>query len=222
MVAALVPKGARLADVGTDHAYLPIRLLQRGVVSSAVASDIRPGPLRAAEKNRDACGVPGLRCVLCDGLDGISPQDADTVVIAGMGGETIVDILRRAPWAAREARLILQPMSRPDVLRAWLCDNGVRILGEHLAFDHGRLYQAMEAERGEASVLSACERYTGAYGLISRDPLFPELLDHYEKKFSIAAEGAGRSGTEREEAARWQRLLAEIGEMRRMYHAERI
>lgn len=222
LIASLVPAGAKLVDVGTDHAYLPIRLLQQRAVSSVIATDIRPGPLQAALKNKDVSGAEGLRCVLTDGLDGISPNEADTVVLAGIGGETIVDILNRAPWALRDTRLILQPMSRPDVLRLWLCDHCVRITGEHLVMDHGKLYQIVEAQQGIAPTLSALETYTGEYGLISRDPLFPVLLQRYEKKFSVAAAGADSSQNDRSASGNWRSLLSEIETMRRRYHAESI
>ena len=113
-IAALVPDGARLADVGTDHALLPIRLLLDGKIQSAVATDIRSGPLSRAKENAYAAGVQDLSCVLCDGLTGISPDSVDTVVIAGMGGENIAAILRAAPWACRNALCILQPKARPE------------------------------------------------------------------------------------------------------------
>ena len=131
-IAALVPDGARLADVGTDHALLPIRLLLDGKIQSAVATDIRPGPLSRAKENAYAAGVQDLSCVLCDGLTGISPDSVDTVVIAGMGGENIAAILRAAPWACRNALCILQPMSRPEELRAALPSLGLTIRAERL------------------------------------------------------------------------------------------
>ena len=102
-IAALVPDGARLADIGTDHALLPIRLLLDGKIQSAIAADIRPGPLSRAKENACAAMVTNLSCVLCDGLTGISPDSVDTVVIAGMGGENIAGILRAAPWACSGA-----------------------------------------------------------------------------------------------------------------------
>ena len=138
-IAALVPDGARLADVGTDHALLPIRLLLDGKIQSAVATDIRPGPLSRAKENACAAGVQDLFCVLCDGLTGISPDSVDTVVIAGMGGENIAAILRAAPWACRNALCILQPMSRPEELRAALPSLGLMIRAERLVRDAGRL-----------------------------------------------------------------------------------
>ena len=105
-IAALVPDGARLADVGTDHALLPIRLLLDGKIQSAVATDIRPGPLSRAKENAYAAGVQDLSCVLCDGLTDVSPDSVDTVVIAGMGGENIAAILRAgAPEALSAGEL---------------------------------------------------------------------------------------------------------------------
>ena len=138
-IAALVPDGARLADVGTDHALLPIRLLLDGKIQSAVATDIRPGPLSRAKENAYAAGVQDLSCVLCDGLTGISPDSADTVVIAGMGGENIAAILRAAPWACRNALCILQPMSRPEELRAALPSLGLMIRAERLVTPDGSI-----------------------------------------------------------------------------------
>ena len=125
-VAGLVPRGARLADVGTDHAYLPASLLQQGVIDTAVAADLRPGPLDRARATAERYGLTEqISFRLCDGLSGILPEEADTVVIAGMGGETIAAILSAAPWVREEGkRLILQPMSAqedPDPLRGlWL------------------------------------------------------------------------------------------------------
>ena len=126
-IAALVPDGARLADIGTDHALLPIRLLLDGKIQSAIAADIRPGPLSRAKENACAAMVTNLSCVLCDGLTGISPDSVDTVVIAGMGGETICTILAAAPWLREGRRLILQPQSKAAELADWLWRSGFTI-----------------------------------------------------------------------------------------------
>ena len=116
-IAEQVPQGARLADVGTDHAYLPAWLLLAGRISGAVATDVREGPLQRGRETARLYKVEDrivFRC--CDGLAAVEPQEADTVVIAGMGGELMARIVERAPWT-RGCTLLLQPMRAQAVLR---------------------------------------------------------------------------------------------------------
>lgn len=140
--ASLVRPGSRLADIGTDHAYLPVSLLERDVCPFAVAADINAGPLERASRTVAESGV-GDRCalLLTDGLCGVEAYAPDDVVIAGMGGELIARIISEAPWTrSRALRLILQPMSRSEALREWLWENGYSILCERLVTDD-RLYE---------------------------------------------------------------------------------
>lgn len=150
LLASWVRPGAKLADVGTDHAYLPVWLMLHGGVSSAIASDLRSGPLQRARENAEAWGVTKrLDLRLCDGLSGIGPEECDTVVIAGMGGENIAAILAAAPWTADGCHtLLLQPQSRAESLRQFLSENGYRIAREELVLDRGTLYPAMEVTAG--------------------------------------------------------------------------
>lgn len=219
-IAALVPDGARLADVGTDHALLPIRLLLDGKIQSAIATDIRPGPLSRAKENAYAAGVSNLTCVLCDGLTGVAPGSANTVVIAGMGGENIAGILRAAPWACQKAFLILQPMSRPEELRAALPSLGLAICAERLARDAGRLYSILAVRAGTPDVLSPGEMYCGKYSLLSSDPLFPDILSEQEKRLETAICGLECSEREtgRERLAVLRQAAADIVKTRRTYH----
>ena len=98
LLASLVPQGAVLADVGTDHGYIPVCLRQRGVIDRAIASDIGREPLEHARRTAEEYAVGGIDLRLCAGLDAIAPEECDTVLIAGMGGETIWGILAAAPW----------------------------------------------------------------------------------------------------------------------------
>ena len=125
-VAALVRLGSRLADIGTDHAYLPVWLVQNGVCPAAIAADLRPGPLEAARRHVAAAGLEDrISLRLGDGLAPVFPGEADDIVIAGMGGETIAAILAAADWLAdARLRLVLQPMSRAEETRRWLLKNG--------------------------------------------------------------------------------------------------
>ena len=132
-VAALVPSGARLADIGTDHACLPVSLLLEGRIDHAIAADVRKGPLDHARRTAEEYGVENqLDFRLCDGLAGIRADECDTITIAGMGGETIAGILSRAEWTREGKRLILQPQSTQEVLRDFLSRNGWKIFSESI------------------------------------------------------------------------------------------
>ena len=133
-VASCVEKGAYLADIGTDHAYLPIHLLREGIISGAVACDINAGPIESARMHIAAAGYSDrIDTLLTDGLYGVEPYAPDDILIFGMGGDLIVKILSEAPWIKNERiGLILQPMSRVSTLRQWLCENGFLITGESI------------------------------------------------------------------------------------------
>lgn len=163
MVAELVPCGSRLADVGTDHAYLPAALLRWGKIPHAIAADLRQGPLdRARETVRRSGLTEQVEFRLCDGLSGIAPCEIDAAVIAGMGGETIASILSAAPWTReRDLPLVLQPMSSLPDLRLWLQQNGYRIVTEELAREGETIYTAMLVRAGEMEPLSPAELRAG-------------------------------------------------------------
>ena len=158
--AAFVRPGSRLADVGTDHGYLPIRLLLDGVVPFAIASDVRPGPLSSAKENAERYGVSEqMDCRLCDGLSDVLPGEADDVTIAGMGGELILRILKEAPWACEDnMRLILQPMTMAPELRRGLLELGMDITREIAVSAAGRVYSVICAEKPAQPICTCGER----------------------------------------------------------------
>ena len=124
MLARLVPEGCRLTDVGTDHGYLPVVLLQQGRITAAIASDIGAEPLEHARRTAQQYGVKGIDFRLCSGLSAIAPEETDVIVIAGMGGENIAQILAGAPWTADGRHtLLLQPQSRAEALRRFILDD---------------------------------------------------------------------------------------------------
>lgn len=220
-VASLTPPDARLADVGSDHGLLPVWLLQRGLIRSAVATDIRPGPLSRAEKRRAAAGIApqAMRCVLCDGLDGVKPGEADTVAVAGLGGETITGILKRAPWVRHDTLLLLQPMTHPEILRRALEEWGLRITRERLVEDGGRIYAVLSAREGADEPLTQAEWYTGRYTLVAGEPLFPRYLQGWRKKINQALRGLALSRREGD-ARRLEHLRLvdrQMGEMEERY-----
>lgn len=147
LCASLVRRETALADVGTDHAYLPIWLAKQGLIRSAVACDVRPGPLGRAKRNIARYGVRDLVSVrLSDGLQAVAPDEAEDVVIAGMGGLMMIHILESAPWLAEgDRRLILQPMTSAQELREYLAREGWAVLGEQAAEEDGHVYAAMQA-----------------------------------------------------------------------------
>ena len=162
-VAALVRSGSRLADIGTDHAYLPVHLVQAGVCPSAIASDIGEGPLDAAHRTVTENGLTSeIALRLGNGLATVSAGEVEDIAIAGMGGETIVAILEAAPWVQNEGvRLILQPMTRAEDLRRWLLTHGFSVLEEHLIIDGRHLYPVLAAQYTAAPV---CEDDVLIYG----------------------------------------------------------
>ncbi len=140
--ADFVRRGAVLADVGTDHAYLPIFLLERGYIERAVCSDINRGPLSSAERNAAAAGLSDkMEFVLCDGARDLCGRGITDYTICGMGGELIADIIHRAPHLSdRSVNLILQPMSRQEKLRRYLAASGFKTTHESYTLDAGKYY----------------------------------------------------------------------------------
>lgn len=144
-IAALVRHGSRLADIGTDHALLPTYLIQNRVCTHAVASDIRKGPVAAATRTvTEASLSDHIDVRLGDGLQTVSPDEVDDIVIAGMGGETIAMILDGAPWVKNSGyRLLLQPMTRAEKLRRYLWENGFDIVSESVVRDGRHWYTVL-------------------------------------------------------------------------------
>lgn len=145
-VAAQVRSGVRVGDIGTDHAYLPVYLVAQGLAAGAVASDVRPGPVSAARRTVESAGLSDRVSVrLGDGLAPIAPDEVEDIVIAGMGGETMAAILEAAPWLQNTRyRLILQPMSHPEAVHAFLLRHGFAFEREFLVND-GRDYIVLTA-----------------------------------------------------------------------------
>lgn len=152
MAAAWVPQGARLCDVGTDHATLPIWLMEQGRLRQAIATDIRSGPLERARRNVERYGHgSAIQLRLCDGLAAVEPEEVDTVSICGMGGKMMISILEAAPWTVEGVNLILQPMKAPGELRQWLLRHGYTIREERTLWEEGHWYTLILAHGGTES-----------------------------------------------------------------------
>ena len=146
-VSEFVRPGSRVADIGTDHAYLPAYLVKNNIAKKALACDVSKGPLLNAEKTVKLFGLENrIELRISDGFDGISPDEADDFIICGMGGSLITELLERTPWLKDgKYRLIIQPQSHSNDVRKHLTENGFEITSETALFDEGRVYNIMTA-----------------------------------------------------------------------------
>ncbi len=174
-VAAHVPAGACLADIGSDHGYLPVALMRRGAIAAAVAGEVALTPFHAANRTVRENGLDSQITVrLANGLAAIEPGDGITAIsLCGMGGETIRDILDsgKAYLNGRE-RLILQPNGGEQPLRQWLMDNGYRILCEEVLRENRFDYEIIVAERTGPVMYTAQQLYFGPLQMQARSPAF--------------------------------------------------
>lgn len=179
-IAALVPFGARVCDIGTDHAILPVFLSENTLVKSIIATDVREKPLKNAKKNIEKSGAANIELRLCDGFSCINPDEFDTAVIAGMGGEVISGIISRAEMLKNADKLlILQPTTSPEILRKYLCDNGFVIETEIPLTDNGKIYSVMSVRySGETKIYDEAYYYVGDI-----KPDSPEGLAYIEKQY---------------------------------------
>lgn len=179
--AKFVRQGARFADIGTDHAYLPIFLLKSGIIDYAVCSDINEGPLASARENAREAGVfEKIDFTLANGADALTDKSITDVAICGMGGELIAEIVARAPHLRKkEIRLILQPMSKLAPLRRELCGLGFEIIDEQCSSSAGKLYITMCAE------YKGIERYIDEMEAEFGSEKFLYEIDEYKKEFLI-------------------------------------
>lgn len=174
-VAAHIPAGARLADIGSDHGYLPVALLLRGAIASALAGEVALTPYHAAMRSVRDNGLEQQATVrLANGLAAIEPGDDITVVsLCGMGGETIRDILDAGKaYLSGHERLVLQPNGGEQPLRQWLMDNGYGIVCEEVLRENRFDYEIIVAEPGQAAVYSPEQLYFGPCLLAARSPAF--------------------------------------------------
>jgi len=214
LLADWVPQGASFADIGTDHAYLPVWLVLQGRVRHAIASDLRKGPLERARETGRTYGAEGIDFRLGNGLATVQPHEAEVIAIAGMGGENIASILEAAPWTADgQHTLLLDPHTKAEVLRRWLMEHGYTILREALVRDRGTLYPVMEVTAGEMTLTEA-QIWGGAKLL--RDPLGERYIIERIIRLQGAVAGSNRSERpeDREKTERLRDTLTALLELR--------
>lgn len=183
------------ADVGTDHGFLPVFMAKRGYEGNIIASDINPDPLNCAIHNANEADVSDkIEFILCNGLDAGIKDKIDSIVIAGMGGDSICGILDRAEWCMdSEYKLILQPMTKAEILRYWLSCNDFQISDEIYIDDNGVTYQLICARYGKREMLSDAELFLGKLELARKNVLFDKQLKRHIKRFEKMLNGLSAS-----------------------------
>ena len=210
--ASMVREGGTVADIGTDHAHLPVWLIQNGVCKKAIAADIGEGPAASARRTVQEAGL--THCIevrVGDGLSVLSPGEATEIVIAGMGGETIAEILAAAPWLkdGKDRRLILQPMTKTAELREWLYHNGFSIERERLIIDGRHLYCVMAASFTDAPMsVSPLAPYVGGLSVEEGRPYFAHQAAHLRRR----AMGL-RAGGQEKQAATLEAIAVRLEEL---------
>ena len=194
-IAAMIPRGAKVVDIGTDHGYLPIYLAVNELASNIICSDINEGPLGSARMNAEEAGVcDQIKFVLADGLSGVDPSEADTVVIAGMGGELIAKIIGDSRWINSNKTFIVQPQSKIETLLDFLYNNFFAIEDAVLVSDARKLYMVVSARKTETVIRrEAYEDYLPKVLIDKRDPLLIEYIELQISKSKYAIECLAKS-----------------------------
>jgi tRNA (adenine22-N1)-methyltransferase len=216
-LAAFIPNGSIAADIGTDHAYLPIFLVKQGICRFVIATDLREGPYQSAEKKiKEHALNDRINLRLGDGLKPLQPGEAEVVVLAGMGGNTIREILAESWQKLVEIkRLVLQPMADAGDLRVWLAANGWKIADEELVEDDGRIYVIIVAEPGHEVTCDPVYMELGPRLLEKRSPLLGRHLSSFMVKYEriLAGLALARGNAARIKAMDIEGKLARIREV---------
>lgn len=215
-----VPKGRKIVDVGTDHAYLPVLLAQEGKITSAIAVDIAEGPCAAAKRTVDLYGLGNMIEVRCgDGLSVVAPGEADIAVIAGMGGATMIDILKKSSFVVAGMEfLVLQPMNGAELLRAWLLQHNWHLHAEDLIQEGDKLYQVIVVKKGHDEKLMDDIYYEiGPLLLASHHPLLLQhitrLIDKYKNLLAAMEHSASAKQSEK-----YQEFLRRKNKLEELYN----
>ena len=184
-IADFVKKDAVVADIGTDHAHIPIYLIKNNIISKAYACDINKGPLEKAKENINYYGVKNIELRLSNGLEKLKTDEADTVIIAGMGGELIIDILEKGRrFFESKRKFILSPHTKIDEVRKFLLSNGFEITKEDMCIDEGKFYTVIEVKYTEnKEMYSETELLYGKYLIENKHPVLLRFLKKEEAKY---------------------------------------
>ena len=203
-----------VADIGTDHGYLAAALALDGRFSPVIATDVAELPLSKAKEYAKKHGLEDkIIFRFGDGLNVLKSGEVKTAVIAGMGGETIAGILRACPWARESLELVLQPMSRPDILRRELAQCGFTLVKEQFVSENGRIFCIMKAVGGKMPPMTPAEEMTG---LLTRDdPLFEKYANWVCSFTEKALKGVMNSSQADSEHTQYMRsVLSELRDLK--------
>ena len=207
--------GKTLADIGTDHAYIPIYLLQNGLINYAIACDIKKGPLDIARNNVKKYNIKNIELRLGSGLNPIAENETETVVIAGMGGDMIMSILSENSEKSHSFKeIILQPMNCQKELRMWLINNGFEIVGEDLSKEGFKVYNLIKIKSGKNKCRFESELSWHLPEYLFSHPLFPMLYDKKMREFTKILNGLKKA--ENKDIAEIKRLENLLEEMKKI------
>lgn len=217
--AAFVRQGAVVADIGTDHAYIPVYLLENGIAKFAIASDVNKGPLERAVANAEKYGVDDkMRFTLADGLNGVEPErdNVSDIVICGMGGELIARIIDESEYTRRDGvHLILQPMTAADDLRKYLDENGFAVLDEKLSTAAGKTYCCMLVEYdGVKRTSTPAQLLLGKVAIQKREPIFEKYAGEVLARLDTRIKGLKLGGLSTDDEEKCREEIANILEVK--------
>ncbi len=203
-IAQLVKKNSIVADIGTDHGYVPAYLIQHQIAQKVIAADINRGPLNSAESTINAYRLEKyIETRLGSGLEVLLPGEVDTVIIAGMGGFLIRDLLIARPDIVQTVTtFILQPMVAQDELRKWLINNNFQIIEERLVKEDHRIYEIMVVQKGHQEIPDDLYYDIGVKLIENRDPLLQEFLLKHIQKNKVIIEGLKSQSSEEDRTKR--------------------
>lgn len=204
MVADMVSKGNVLADIGCDHGFVSIYLLENGICPKVIAMDVNEGPLLRAKEHIEERGLSSYIDVrLSDGMEKLLFGEADSVLIAGMGGRLVIKILTDCMDKAKDLKeIVLQPQSELHLVRQFLTDMGFHIIQEDIVKDNGKFYPAMRVTWNEekAQALSEEELWYGPLLLKEKHPVLQEYLEKEKAKYAQIAEDIVNNGNNTDKA----------------------
>ena len=214
-IADMVPAGSVIADIGTDHAYLPIYLIKQKIAARAIAGDVHHGPYLSAQ---GAVAAHNLEQAISvrqgNGLAVIQPGEADVVVIAGMGGANIIDILSAYPEVTADfKRLILQPMIAASLVRSWLFTHGWQIVNEQLVQEDGKLYQIIAAEPGISQQVEDIFYEIGPLLWQTKPPLLRQHIEQQIGHLRSVVQSMAAGGAEAVNSVKYREYTGKLKEL---------
>jgi len=212
-IADFVKKNSVVADIGTDHAHIPIYLIENKIIDKAYACDINKGPLEKAKENIENFGVSkNIVLRLSNGLDKMSNKEVDTIIIAGMGGELIIDILERGKsFFDKKNTFILSPHTKTDEVRDYLLRKGFEILKEDMCIEEGKFYTVMEVRYTENKLMySEAELLYGKFLIENKHPVLLEFLKKEEEKYISILSNIGLNEDRKKELRHRLDIIKEI------------